>query len=765
MRTFFTLLALLTATLAVLAQSPNPTPFKRDEAKSVKPIKSLLEAGKGDTTYAEASAVKRAVVIGISDYQDPAIPDLRFADKDAEAFAQWLRSPAGGSLDQGHLQLLTNEQASSGRIVGAFDWLMDESKEGDQAIIYFSGHGDVESKTAFQLGFLLLWNSPGQSYMAGAYPVIFLQSVVTTLSTKNKAKVLLITDACHAGKLAGSQIGGPQITGAILAKQFANEVKILSCQPNEYSLEGEQWGGGRGVFSYHFVDALYGMADQNTDTFVSLSEVDRYLEDHVTAEAAPQSQIPLVVGNKAECLATVNPGILADLRKFKAGELPQFTPVEQRFLEAEVLSAADSGARDLYDQFGLAVREKRFLEPAGNCADDFYQQMMALEAIAPLRGLLKRNYAAVLQDDAQQAVNAILKINIQAVTKSEIEKAHQYHNFPKLLSRAAELLGTEHYMYSTLKARQLLFEGLILLFETFASREPESGRKVLDKCYQSLHYQSDAAITHLYMSICFAVKMNQPDSAIVHARIATQLAETWVYPYAYLAYNLSRFYQRYDDAKAALDKAMAIDSNSVAVWTGLGAVYHYQRQFQEAARAYRYALRLDSANALAWANLGVELVQTDQYDEAEAALQQALQLNPNQVFARYVLGCMYIVLKQPKAAEDIFLQALQINPGHIGSRDSLAHLYLAQNRLKEAEIQLLEITRYNSAYPSAWYTLACLAALDGRHDQALEFLEKALGKGGEDFDSIENDVRLDAVRPSEGYQSLMKKYFPEESKK
>lgn len=46
-----------------------------------------------------------AVVVGISDYQDPAIPDLGFADKDAEAFANFLHSPAGGSLDGDHLFL------------------------------------------------------------------------------------------------------------------------------------------------------------------------------------------------------------------------------------------------------------------------------------------------------------------------------------------------------------------------------------------------------------------------------------------------------------------------------------------------------------------------------------------------------------------------------------------------------------------------------------------------------------------------------------
>ena len=37
-----------------------------------------------------------AIVVGISNYQDEGIPDLRFADRDAEAFANFLRSPSGG---------------------------------------------------------------------------------------------------------------------------------------------------------------------------------------------------------------------------------------------------------------------------------------------------------------------------------------------------------------------------------------------------------------------------------------------------------------------------------------------------------------------------------------------------------------------------------------------------------------------------------------------------------------------------------------------
>ena len=79
MRTLLAILALLLGlSLSAQQKSIKPLPVLPAEARSAK-------AG---ATY--------AVVIGISDYQDPQIPDLRFADKDAEAFANFLHSPAGG---------------------------------------------------------------------------------------------------------------------------------------------------------------------------------------------------------------------------------------------------------------------------------------------------------------------------------------------------------------------------------------------------------------------------------------------------------------------------------------------------------------------------------------------------------------------------------------------------------------------------------------------------------------------------------------------
>ena len=195
-----------------------------------------------------------ALVVGISDYQDKDIPDLRFADKDAEAFSNFLRSDAGGKLDKDHLKVLLNESATMAQFAIQLDWLLENTKENDLVYIYFSGHGDVEKKTLTQPGFLLCWDAPAQVYMSGgAFALPMLQEVISTLSIQNKAKVIVITDACRSGKLSGSSINGNQLTNANLAKQYTNEIKILSCQPNEYSIEGEQWGGGRGAFSLSLI--------------------------------------------------------------------------------------------------------------------------------------------------------------------------------------------------------------------------------------------------------------------------------------------------------------------------------------------------------------------------------------------------------------------------------------------------------------------------------------------------------------------------------
>ena len=357
----------------------------------------------------------RAVVVGISDYQDDRIPDLRFADRDAAAFAAFLQSPAGGALPPENIKLLTNKAATTGAIAAAMDWLIAECREGDRAIVYFSGHGDVETITRFNRGYLLTYDSPPKIYMAGAFNIRDLQDIISTLSA-NQVRVVMISDACHAGKLAGEAVGGTAATAQNLSQQFANEVKILSCQPDEFSLEGEQWGGGRGCFSYHLIEGLTGLADGNEDDIVNLLEINRYLEETVPAETAPQSQIPMTVGSKSAVVGRVDAASLAELRQRKEKSLPAFATIETKGFEQAVLSGMDSVWQKKYAQFTAALEKGELLEPAGGSgqaagasAYDLYLELAEAPELSRLHGIMKRNLATALQDESQQAINAYLR--------------------------------------------------------------------------------------------------------------------------------------------------------------------------------------------------------------------------------------------------------------------------------------------------------------------------------------------------------------------
>ncbi|TNE56498.1 MAG: caspase family protein [Bacteroidetes bacterium] len=371
------------------------------QEKGVSPAAAPSGAPVG-TTY--------AVVVGISDYQDPGIPDLKYAHRDAEAFAEWLQRPEGGSVPADNIQLLLNENATKGGVAVALWELLTQCGEGDQIIIYFSGHGDVETKTTAQPGYWLCFDAPPAVYVSGGcFNVRDLQDIVSTLSGQNKARVLFISDACHAGKLAGSERGGAQITAANLAKQFAREVKILSCQPDQFSLEGEEWGGGRGCFSYHLTEGLYGLADRNGDNLVTLFELNTYLGERVPEETAPYHQFPIAIGDMTTCLAHVDPQKLARIKAGNIGAVPVEKKIELRGMEASVLESADSLTRTRYHAFLKALNEDRdLLAATDSSANTLFAQLMATEVLKPLHSTLRYKFTAALIDKSQQAINALL---------------------------------------------------------------------------------------------------------------------------------------------------------------------------------------------------------------------------------------------------------------------------------------------------------------------------------------------------------------------
>ena len=85
-----------------------------------------------------------AVVIGISEYLNPLIKNLSYADRDARDFAEFLKSPAGGGFEPDRMKILLNKDATLQNVKQALYNFLRQTIDKDLVIIYFAGHGAPE---------------------------------------------------------------------------------------------------------------------------------------------------------------------------------------------------------------------------------------------------------------------------------------------------------------------------------------------------------------------------------------------------------------------------------------------------------------------------------------------------------------------------------------------------------------------------------------------------------------------------------------------
>jgi len=242
-----------------------------------------------------------AVVVGISDYRydthwnkQKGIPDLKYAHRDAKAFAKFLISPQGGAFTSDHVLVLTNRKATIKEVRNAIGNFLARSLEDDLVIIFFTGHGAPDPKNPKDL-YLLCYDSEPDNYYGTALP---MYEINIALSRKIRSKkVFVIADACHSAGISGSK--GVSVSARFnqymekLAGAREGVTKIAASREDELSMEREFPEGGHGVFTYYLLKGLRGEADKDRDGFVTMKEAFDYLYDRVRSDTR-HSQNPWV---------------------------------------------------------------------------------------------------------------------------------------------------------------------------------------------------------------------------------------------------------------------------------------------------------------------------------------------------------------------------------------------------------------------------------------------------------------------------------------
>lgn len=452
---------------------------------------------------------RRALVIGISNYKN--VADLQFAAADAEAFAAFLRTPAGGSVPADNIRLRVDSAATRTRILDDVTWLQDASQSGDEAIIYFAGHGDVEAKTGKELGYLLAYDArTGRDYASeGAIKVNDLLDGIDGI-VKRQAMVFLITDACRSGTMVTGQVNAPHATAALM-RVWNGVATLASSGPDQLSQEGPQWGG-HGVFTYYLIRGLNGHANTDGDRFVTLEEVARFVQDSVK-QATDSNQVPARFGNLGRTAAWVrDPG----------------TPVAVAGARSPggAMAGADGEPTDssvlrALAEFRKALNAGALLEPESASAWFAYRQLQANPAAAPVLPDVRADLRQALQEDAQQVITDYL------VGGERQPEAERIRNAATELARAADLMPKTSALAPQLGARRLFLEG-------YAYLQKGDYASALPPLRASIALEPQAA--HTYNALGFAfLASNQVDSARQAFTVARSRAPRRAYPLLGLA--------------------------------------------------------------------------------------------------------------------------------------------------------------------------------------------------------------------------------------
>ncbi len=560
-----------------------------------------------------------AIVIGISAYKN--VTPLKYAHHDAEVFANYLLSREGMALDSANVKLFLNDQATLSNIGSSLsDLMMKNLKKGDRIIFFFAGHGDYDANILKDQALLLLYGAPKQNYFQNIFNGDFISTsdlnsrFIDPLAARG-CEVMLIVDACHATgmnkNLSGGAEGG-KITSLAL-QSMTSPIKIYSCQADELSLESQQWGGGRGLFSYVLMEGLYGLADADNNKTVTLRELGRYLEDHVATLAAPNKQEPIVkVENPTQPISKVNEAFLTSYRSQKEKGLVFIAKADTKgSLDAELMQI-DSSRRLLYLQTDSLI-EKNELEKA-------YELFLEIEkkdseSNASLQ--LRRNLSAALQYRTADLLLPMLEdvgkasSNIPAIQKARHD-----------LERAALLLGEKHFLYWNLQARLLFLKAYIYSLE-------RGLRTIVTGAARPATADDSLALTWLNESVL--LEPNAP------------------YTWYYLGF-FNRIMGKFEVARGYIEKYLNLVPQSSVAHGRMGAILSNLKRNEEALFHLQKALEIDPKNIFALNDLGLLYTRLGRAEESLVQYLKAVEIDPNFFVGHYNICCYYSVANNKEKA-------------------------------------------------------------------------------------------------------------------
>jgi uncharacterized caspase-like protein len=255
-----------------MQQGLNPFVLATPPAKRALTANAPRSGAPAQSAPAVAGPVQQkwALVVGISHFEDRAVPALGYTTSDAGAFAAALKDPAIGRFPADNVHVLTDDQATTKKIKEELNWIARHAQPNDLVVIYVATHGSPRSlDTAGGANYIVTYDTeiksldtPDQDALyATALPMVELANAVATRMKALRTAVIL--DTCYSGgamtnasKLMGAGIANAAPSAATLDRMAdgTGRIVIAASRSDEESLESDQLR--HGYFTYFLLQAL-----------------------------------------------------------------------------------------------------------------------------------------------------------------------------------------------------------------------------------------------------------------------------------------------------------------------------------------------------------------------------------------------------------------------------------------------------------------------------------------------------------------------------
>lgn len=644
---------ILTITLAVLLANPI-SGQQADRGLAVRQVRS--------GSALDGRGKQWAVIIGVSSYLNLQPSDqLKFAHRDAEDLAAFLRSPNGGGFPSTQIKLLLNEAATLANIRTALGtWLPRSCEPDDVVYLFFAGHGVVEGERD---GYLLAYDSDPQNLYATALPVAEMDRVLTE---RLRARVVvMMVDACHSGQIGWASRG---VEEHVLINRYLDEIgksakgifRLLASRADERSYEDRKWGGGHGAFTYYVLEGLKGKADRDGDGVVRATE----LLDYVTGVVPVETQ---------------------------ALQHPRATGSMDSQLPLAIVSGGHASVEtNVAIQPGSASLELRGTPGSEVYLNNSYRGKIRPSGVLVIEGLDRGRHDLSVDPPAAEPFTQIVSL---AAAKTILDLKPMQPE--RAATRSTPLVG---------QIRQAISRGAVLedggawsIFQRLTREAPDEPQRMAVEVALSnaLEEIGQRAINDYVHAPVFQLKRDlfrRAAEALAYLRSLragdTQLEAKLLFCQGRTLIDDGK----HKDAVALLKKSTSIDPRAGHTYNALGSAYQAIGENEKAADAFERAAGLAPQWALPRIHLAVHYYMVrGEKDKGEREFSKAEQLDPRYRYQRWLI---------------------------------LARLYLQNGRYGEAEKEAVELTRRAPDYAPGFEALGLIYEATRQYAKAADAFER-----------------------------------------